>query len=314
LKEKIDKCKTKLHEVEILTASLADREFRMGSVFHLNKGFFYVDALFIEGGACVAVLRDLQDKTISKIVCRGTASHPEAVGGRESMKNNLLIEIGSTGVKAIWPKLSEYLRNNGISSVEILGKSLGGAHAQELAILIEGIQKIKVEKLITCCSVGVGSRINNLFIKEILEKRITPFKIVILRNGGSQDTLDYVPAVGGDHLGKGAKEEQCKVRLFYIQSDSSEKGIYPDRFSSYFNLVCKFKESLTESHCWQMTLKDQFHWTQISDRAKIDHHLGIGNDLEPFRKSLAYGINIFSFGFFNSGSFESYYFSLSRTQ
>lgn len=124
------------------------------------------------------------------------------------------------GVKNIWPNLSKDLKDNNINTVEILGKSLGGAHAQELAVLIEGVLKIRVDKLTTYCSVGTGRKINNLFKSEILAKRSTPFNIQVIRNGGdgSDDEVDYIPAVGGEHLGADAGDKY-KIEVTYISTN-----------------------------------------------------------------------------------------------
>lgn len=287
--EKRDKRAAALKEVEVLTTGLADREFQPGTVLHLRQGFFYVDQVFIGGGAYVAILRDFEREDRCKIVCRGTAARPEASQGKESQVNNLLREIGAMGVQTIWPALSQYLKKNSIQTASILGKSLGGGQAQQLAVLIEGILNIKIDKVTSCCSVGNGSdEINQIFAQEILEKRTpaNPFKIWVVRNGGSVPNLDYVITLGGDHLGKGLLGPKCKVRVTYVQSGTDPHEIYPDRPPNSLILMNRLRTSLSGSHCYQMTLR-QFTWIEVTDEKQIDYHLGVGMHLESHRRLIA---------------------------
>lgn len=307
--QKKEKQAVALKEVEVLTTGLADREFQPGNVLHLRQGFFYVDQVFIGGGAYVSVLRDFEKEDRCQIVCRGTAARPEAIQGKESQTNNLLREIGSRGVQAVWPDLSRYLREKAIKSVRILGKSLGGGQDQQLAVLIEGILGITIEKVITCCSVGAGDGVNEVFAREVLEKRTSsnPFKIWVVRNGGSEQNLDYVITVGGDHLGKGLLGPKCKVRVTYVQSVTGPSGIYPDSPPNTLILINRLRTSLPRSHCDQMTLRS-FTWTEVTEEKLINYHLGVGNHLEPFRRSIA-GLASF---FISNGEPFTVFFEKSR--
>lgn len=286
-------------DVEMLTSRLADREIQKGTVVSLQEGLFYVDEVFIGGGAYAAILRDFNHQNPPKIVCRGTAMRRTATDGWLSGVNDLLVEIGTMGIKEIWPSLSKYFKDHPIQAVEILGKSLGGAHAQELAVLIEGVLKIKVEKLTTYCSVGVGEEINDLFKDEVLAKRGTPFNIQVIRNEG-----DYVPAVGGEHLGAGS--DKCNIEVTYIGTNSQVE-VYPLELD-FLTRTKRFISSFGIPHCRQTTLKN-FYWRKIEDKDGIENHLKIGNQIEKIRKVVAWIIHLITLFFLNGLSFQSYYFA-----
>lgn len=292
-------------DIEMLTSRLADREIQKNMVVYLHDGCFYVDEVFIGGGAYVAVLRDFDNRNAPKIVCRGTAMRSSATGGLLSGINDLLLEIGTMGIKSIWPALSAYLKGNPINIVEILGKSLGGAHAQELAVLIEGALKIKVAKLTTYCSVGVGKKINNLFQNKILAGRESPFNIQVIRNGGaaSDRELDYIPTVGGEHLGSGATNK-CNIEVTYI-STHQEVTIYPSKLG-WCSRIKRFIGSFGVPHCRQTTLNN-FHWRKIESENDVEKHLKIGNELEKVRQVIACVIHLLTLFVLNGKSFESYY-------
>lgn len=299
-------------DVEMLTSRLADREIEKGTVLYLHDGHFYVDEVFIGGGAYVAVLRDFNNHSPAKIVCRGTAMRRTATGGLQSGLNDLLLEMGTMGIKNIWPSLSKYLKNNHINDVEILGKSLGGAHAQELAILVEGVLKINVKKLTTYCSVGVGEEVNELFKSEVLLKRRTPFHIQVIRNGGagSDDDVDYIPTVGGKHLGADA-EDKCKIEIIYI-SPSKKVNTNPLE-SRVQQQIKRFIRSFGNSHSRQTTLK-KFYWRKIENKDHIKKHLIIGNQIENVRKIFARSINLLTLFYLNGKSFKSYFFEAAKGQ
>lgn len=305
--EEEDKKAKELRDVEVLTSRLSDRELQSGTVIHLSEGFFYVDQVFVGGGAYATILRNFEEKYPSKLICRGTAMRPTATGRWKSGINDVLLEIGTMGVKHIWPGISKYLNENRIQSIHILGKSLGGAHAQELAILIEGINHVKVDKLTTFCSVGVGDKVNNLFKTEILENRSTPFQIQVVRKGGdiTGNEIDYIPSVGGLHLGAEALEDQCKIEVIYIHPGKDEVTVYP-RVREKSSTIKNFISSFGVAHCRQTTL-DTFNWKIIDNKKAIEEHLRAGNQLEKGRKCLAYSIHALTFGLLNGSSFSSYY-------
>jgi hypothetical protein len=294
----------KVRDAEMLTSRLADRELREGSVVHLADGYFQVDKIFVNGGAYISVLKDMSEIMPPKIVCRGTAMRRTATGALLSGLNDVQLEIGTMGIKRIWPALSQYLIENQISAVTILGKSLGGAHAQELAILAENMG-VEVKKLITYCSVGVGQSINNIFKDSILSNRNSPFKIQIIRNASYEgNQVDYIPAIGGVHLGEGTSVEKCAVEVCYIQPGEQSEYIYPNE-TGFIKLIKNFLRSFGTPHCRQTTLTN-FSWKKIEDRGEINEHLRIGNRLERVRSLLAYFIHFLTLTRVNGESFTSF--------
>lgn len=305
--EETNRKAAELREVEFLTSRLADREIQEGSVLHLNEGCFYVDKVLVGGGAYISILRDIEGEKTPVLVCRGTAMRRTATGGLQSGINDALVEIGTMGIRSQWSELSKYLKNSQIKSIKLLGKSLGGAHVQGLAILIEGLDGIKVEKLTTFCSVGVGRKINALFEKEVLEKRETPFEVQIIRNGDQKrEKIDTIPAIGGVHLGEGSSPEKCKIEVSYIQPGDEEVGIYPEN-PGLLESIRNFLGSFRYGHCRQTTL-DKFRWKTIDDRNQINAHLRVGNRLETIRLMFAYTLHVLTLFLLNGWSFSSYFY------
>jgi hypothetical protein len=250
-------------------------------------------------------LKDLNGIKTPKLVCRGTAMRRTATEGFNSAINDILLEIGTMGIKQLWPELSKYLQTNRISSIEILGKSLGGAQAQELAILMEGVDLIEVKKLTTFCSVGVGEDINSLFKKMILQNRKSPFEMQVIRNAGrTQSEVDYVPVVGGVHLGEKVPLEKCHIEVCYIHPGREGAIIYPKN-PGLLNLIRNFMGSFGNAHCRQTTL-NEFSWHTIQGRDHIDEHLRFGSQLERIRKGCAYAINCLTGFWLNGKSFTSF--------
>jgi hypothetical protein len=304
--EKKGEKSAELQDIELLASCLSDREIPANSVVHLNEGYFYVDQVIAGEGAYLSILQDIEKIKPTKIVCRGTAIRPRAKSGLKSGLNDILLEIGMKGIKDSWPKLSNYLIKNQIKEVEILGKSLGGAQAQALAVLIEGLHPIEVKKLITYCSVGVGKKINELFKKEVLEKRQTPFSIQVIRNGSAQEeNIDYIPAIGGVHLGEGTSSEKCAIEVCYLQQEESEEEVY-NKDINFFKLIKNFFCSFSSAHCRQTTLKN-FKWKIIEGRDQINDHLRMGERLEKIRKVFAYVVHFLTFFLLNGSSFHSFY-------
>lgn len=295
-------------DVEMLTSRLADREMQIGEVIPLRDGYFYVDAIFTSGGAYIAVLRDFAGECIPKVICRGTAMRSSATEGWNSGVNDLLPEMGTLGVKTVWPSLSNYLRNSSFTDVQIMGKSLGGAHAQELALLIEGLLNIRVEKLVTYCSVGVGKEINNLFEEKVLAKRNEPFRVCIIRNGhkGEDQIADFVPTIGGVHLGAGIAEEKCRVKVVYLATGEEGEALPLELEQGFFKHISCFFNAFKEPHCRQTTL-GKFSWKKIKEKEELERHLQIGSRLEWIRCIAVYTFCIFTLFYFSGRSFSGYY-------
>ncbi len=269
--------KKAIRDAEFLTSRMADREMQIEEVLPLSDGYFYVDKTFVGGGAYVAVLRDLEGYKPCKIVCRGTAGRYSATNSVLSVLNDVQVTFGSMGVRTIWSELSEYLKNKNDKIVQLYGKSLGGAHAQRLALLIESTPHTRVEKLTTVCSVGVDDEIHQQF-RQVLSERKKPFEIVIIRNGGAtRDVIDPVPLLGGVHLGHNLERKCCKTRIYYI--DTSKK-ISTTPVATILRFITSFKQ-----HCKQVTL-DTFSFRKIKASSNAEH-LAVDGKIEQYRVRIA---------------------------
>lgn len=274
-----------LRDVEMLTSRLADREMEVGRVVHLMDGNYIVDRQFVKKGAFVTLLKGMEGQT-PKIICRGTATRKSATEGYTSGLNDVSIQIGQLGVQSIWEDLRSYLQENHIHNVEVLGKSLGGGHAQTLAVLLEG-HGIVVDHLITFASVGVGSEINTVFTNQILQNRPNPFRMTVVRNSGSHEKkeVDYIPFVGGVHLGAGASPDKIQAQMYYLafKDQNIEECV---RGLPLHQLVLKFLGSFKKAHIRQTTLAD-FHWKKIDKNHELQIHLCTGEELEKYRSVVA---------------------------
>lgn len=124
------------------------------------------------------------------------------------------------------------------------------------------------------------------------------------KRGPSEDRVDYIPTLGGVHLGEGTTPEECDIEVCYLYAEDEKETIYPTS-SSFFKLVRNFLHSFSYGHCQQTTL-DQFKWKEIQHRNQINEHLRMGNQLEKTRKCFAYLIHFFTFFLLNGRSFASF--------
>lgn len=275
-----------IREAELLTSRLADRELQEGDIIPLTNATFTVDKNFVGGGAYVSVLTDNAGQLAPKLVCRGTAMRAGATGAWQSGLNNLSAEMASQGVQTAWPDLAAYLQSHDVSSMEVLGKSMGGACAQQLAILLETVAHVEVTRLVTVCSVGAGQAINDVFKERVLQERRTPFNLWVIRSGGDAqgNDVDYIPVVGGVHLGFDSAPEKCTVEVCYI-AKGEDTPTQPQTFNR-FTLSGKLLMSFPGGHSRQTTL-DKYAYESITERTEVDKQLSIGNDLEGWRAGLS---------------------------
>lgn len=273
-----------LRDAEMLSSRFIDREPPDGTVIHLEDGLFYVATTFCSGGAYIALLKDFTGNKPPKIVCRGTAFRWTSSSGFASGINDLLPEMGMMGIHTVWPFLHQFLKEQNIQSVEIFGKSLGGATAQELCVLIEGVANIHVDHLITVCSVGIGRDSNQFFLENVLPHHTgSPLKISVLRNNG-QD-IDYVPVVGGTHLGFQASPLLCTRSIYNLFPSDSSLSAISETESRYF-YIKKLISSLGRTHCRQTTLKN-FSYSVTTEAAQVNNLLNVGELLENVRQRVA---------------------------
>jgi len=293
----------KLCEAEMLTSRLADREMQEGSIIHLNEGYFVVSKVFVGGGAYISILESLDSNAKPKIVCRGTAMRSTATGGILSGINDLLMEVGLMGIKTIWPAISAYLKHREFEEIEIFGKSLGGAQAQKLTVLIEGLTDTRVVALTTCGSVGVSEAINDLFIR-IRAEQNHAMEILVLRNAADQEKdIDLVPCVGGKHIG--GEAQNVKVRVCYLHSAANENLAVYTNMMGIFASIPAFMRSFGAPHCRQVTLTN-FRYHQI-DSDDVQNHLAMGKKLDGIRKVCAYFLHFLTFGLLNGKSFQKFF-------
>ncbi len=291
----------KMADVEMLTSRLADREPPPGTVMRLHDGYFVVERIFAKGGAHVSVLAEISapvPRTL--LLCRGTATRFNANNGYLSTFNDCLMEIGSLGIKRIWPEIRDYLKEKCIAQVELLGKSLGGAHAQYLTVLIGGTTSTAVNRLTTCCSVGVPVEIQEIFARDVVKHMGRKPEILILRNAGDPQRyeVDDIPAVGGPHL---HTRDTTKIYQLVPQSSSALEAQIESR--GLVRQVFDLFQSLRHAHQRQTTLK-AFHVNEVED---ILQEVNMGTRLETVRKFAAVIFDQLTFGWVNGQSFESFY-------
>lgn len=286
-----DPLKIKIRQAEFLTSRMADREFQKGNYIYLDKQqIFQVDKVITGRGAYISILKNVSDPSRIKIVCRGTAMRLTATEGFNSGFNDLEYEIGNRGVQACWPYISKYLEDQNIKDVEILGKSLGGAHAQRLAVLVMQFDEELLTNLTTFCSVGVGEEAESLF-KELIENKehANKLQLTVIRNGGGnavdQET-DYIPCVGGIHLGSTVDSELLDLAVYYIHP-TSEEIFSPDTERNIFQIGRRFASSFSGAHLRQSTLEN-FNYRRLDNNNEVMKALKMGAILERHRRWIAF--------------------------
>ena len=271
-----------IRDVEMLTSRWIDREPPEGSWVHLSDGYFCVKRNFIDGGAFVSVLEPEDKNSPWKIVCRGTAGRVSANGGFDSVMNDVLHDVGMRGVEAIWQDLKTFLNDEGIDSVEVLGKSMGGAQAQMLATLIHNkIDNTNVTALKTLAAVSVSEQVRQNF---------HGIPVLIIRT-----VDDYIPTVGGHHV-------QCdgNTRIRYISLEYRDNPRL-ERDISILTLAWRFFRSFSGPHKQQTTLGN-FHIHEINAQ-EIEEELAIGALFDGMRQRLARFFALFV----TQTRFESFY-------
>lgn len=296
-----------LKEIETLASRLADRELPKGTLLRLQEGFFAVDEIFAAGGSFVSVLRQLKGQN-ALINCRGTAARRTAHGGYLSGANDLQIEIGLLGISKIWPDLASYLNANPYARIEVLGKSLGGGHAQYLAGLIGGLTDVKLNSVITVGSIGVPQVVHDIFEQAFLDKE-KPW-VKRLHNWGKDDEheIDYIPEFGGKHLST-HDERTTYYQLIPADDQDDQSHAYENAFpqQTLFGLGIKTLMSFTKAHTRQTTMRP-FH---IRVLKHPEHSIEpVNHRLEKIRNLLAYTLHCFTLGYLNPISFDEFYRNL----
>lgn len=286
-----DPTKSEIRKAEFLTSRMADREFQEGEYVYLQEGeIFQVDKIAVREGGYIAVLKNIDEPSRVKIVCRGTAMRRTATDGLKTGLNDLQYEIGNGGVQACWPIISTYLTQHNVTEAEIYGKSLGGAHAQRLAILVMKLSACQLVGLTTVCSVGVGPEAEAIF-KNLVEAnpRYHNLKLTVIRNGGHalDQGADYIPCIGGDHLGSTVDSRYLNLQLYYIHRSAEQQIFPPEDGLNIAQKGYRFISSFLGPHVWQTTLED-FSYLHVENRESVRLALKLGASLERARRWIAY--------------------------
>lgn len=291
----------KISEIEMLASRLADREPPVGSVLRLKDGYFVIDRIFAQGGAHVSVLKGVSaDQSRAILLCRGTAASWNATGGYLSVLNDCLKEIGSLGIKSIWKDLKQYLAEHKILQVDILGKSLGGTHAQYLTTLIGGTTHVHVNSLSTHSSLGVPTRVQEIFGKEVISKVIQKPEILIIRSAGNPEAhdIDYIPCVGGEHL-----HTENTTEVYYLVPPHDTHDFATPGEGGMAQKILGFMQSFGFAHCRQNTLRPY----SLRAGGNLQHEVRVGTQLEPIRNIVATFIDYITLGLVNGEPFEKFY-------
>ncbi len=256
--------------VEAATSRFIDREPPVGTKFATFDNLYIVDKTFTKGGAYISLLLPTKSEQPPLLVCRGMAFRRSATSGIMSGLNGLSINFGFLGAYSNYEDISDYLKDKKIETVNILGKSLGGAHAQYLSLLLPQ----KVDKLYTLASPGIGL--------DLKKAEVT----VVIREEG-----DGVHLVGGKHLeGKNAT---------HIYSIKPKEDSWVDDNESQWNKFVRFFKSFSGAHIRQTTLKD----FDVKECPKTS--LLFGETFEKIRKVIAWIFTLITFGAFSPPRFES---------
>lgn len=289
-----------VHEVEVLTSRLGDREMTPGQLVRCRNGYFHCTAVFKGKGGYATILQDFK-KQKTLLICRGTASRRSATGGLWSGLNNLIFEPGMLAVQALWPQIRTYLSAHSISHIDLYGKSQGGAQVQYLSSLIQAHTTTQVTALTTYASIGVHSQAEEIFYNTFKNTDINVSAIV---NEGdlAQDEIDCIPLVGGAHVGLRIPSSS----LYSLFPEGSQ--VSDIKTLSLFQKIRRFFKSFSNAHIRQTTLKP----FQVKKMNDAQHYFSIGYELETLRKITAWAIHILTWGLLNPISYQQYFENCSK--
>lgn len=242
---------------EAASSRFADREPREGVLFGRGK----VEKVFANGGAYIFLVTS--DYDIPVLVCRGMCPNRKgATGNYLSGINGLTLDFGFYGVQQNLDDIHKYLAAHQITQINLIGKSLGGAHAQYLSLLL----KVKTQLLVTYCSPGIGPY-------------KTEAEVIVLRNNG-----DKVPYLGGEHI------TGSSTRIFSIKPVDD---MWTSENESLIDKAIAFFKSFATSHVRQTSMQP------FSIKEMSLSELKAGKTFESIRKVVAHFFNFFTFGYFN---------------
>ena len=282
-----------IRDAEFLTSRMADREPLLGTLVRLSTGYYVYSEIFLSWGACISLLEDIQHKNEPIFACRGTRMNYSASSNLLSGVNDLLVYIGSLGIRKNWPSILKSIQSKNYQSYQVCGKSLGGAFAQLLTLKLQRETKFRVSTLITICSVGVSKYFNSLFMTSLENSQL----ILHVRNGGIDEEYDYVPHIGGVLFGYnyGLYNPPLgwHVYLYYL---TKENHHHLHDLSVIKGIILLFA-SLGKSHTRQSTLANYLPLKVAKEH--LNEELTKGEVLERYRQIIAFFFNILTFGLLN---------------
>lgn len=265
--------KSNLMMLEAISSRFIDREPPVGTRLQGVQTSYVVDKTFTKGGAYISLLIPTNSEATPLLACRGMAFRRAATSGFKSGLNGLTLDFGFLGAYANLDDIDTYLQEKKIERLNIIGKSLGGAHAQYLSLLLPQ----KIDLLFTHASPGIGKDL----------KRAN--RVIILRQDG-----DGVPFVGGSHL-----EGKNETRIYSIKPIEEE---WTPANEGTFAKLWRFFTSFSKAHVRQTTLQE-FDVKEIP-ADEMDQALKKGETFEKVRKVVAWIFHFFTFGCFNRPRFE----------
>lgn len=293
-RQDLDEEELALFQAEFLASRLADREPAEGILVPSTNGWRSVDRVFATGGAYIFATRSL-DPSDNHVhfVCRGTAFRPHATGNVLSGINDFLPEIGSYGIQQAWKEIASYISENAITSAEVYGKSLGGAHARYLALLLAGKSSVTVTRLTTVCPVYISSKVREIYSSLPKDRQFYTHEI---QNGGRNP--DHIPHIG---------ELSWANKMTYLGGANREKSSFTKL--SLVQKIYSICDSLVGPHSQQHTmgkiLKDE-----ITSPEELQKHLQGDKELERFRQTCAKILHWVTFGAFSQKTFSEFYHSM----
>ena len=260
----------------ILGKRIIDREPCIDTVIPHANGYYriikniYTNSInMMRGGAYIAALEPISttgpnhitDAICPLLICRGTRPPFISTSGHRTIVDNLRSCQGSDGIIASFEAIIELFNQKKWThqSVWISGMSLGGGHAQRLALALL-TQGIHVAELFVVSGIGIES--------ESLDR----FKVLALKPKKIHyfiDLEDPTFILGAGHLGLGC--ENLDIDLWCVASKNiSEAELTKsyadmhtyDNNSHIKNMTCLFK-GLSNIHCTHRV------WYEESNRSHV---------------------------------------------
>ena len=187
-------------------------------VFDSPKGLFYHHASFEAGGAFVAALKavkpDAEAKLHSALYFLPTQCLNRVPQPWESLADDLRLEIGAWGAKAIMKKIQRHLLETAgfvkpDEKIDVFGYSLGGNQAARCVCALYPDERIR--KLYITSNPGIDQQTADYF-KDLVDEKKHEMKIVF---SGEMD--DHTMRYGTCNLGQGCDPRYVKIRYQVLE-------------------------------------------------------------------------------------------------